>query len=138
MSSPRERQPDDGSEWHEPPHLGGAGEADGTEDPPNFVDRRKQPRESDHSADRLGWEPPGWDLPTATPDQRPDAVPSELPPEGTPTPAAERPRGSLFGSRSRARDPEMVRAFSYEGDRLGAQSWALQHGWTVADGSGAE
>jgi hypothetical protein len=32
----------------------------------------------------------------------------------------------------------MERAFTYEGDQLGAQSWALQHGWTVTDGSGPE
>ena len=40
----------------------------------------------------------------------------------------------MFGSR-RPRDPEMERAFAYEGDHLGAQSWALQHGWTISDGS---
>jgi hypothetical protein len=141
MSSPRDRQPDDGSDWHEPPHLGGGDESDGTADAPNFVDRRKQPRESDHSADRLGWQPPGWDLPAATPDRdgRPAADPSSWPPaEAGPTTAPERPRGGLFGSRARPRDPEMERAFTYEGDQLGAQSWALQHGWTVSDGSGPE
>ncbi|WP_324275144.1 hypothetical protein [Blastococcus brunescens] len=49
----------------------------------------------------------------------------------------QRPRGGLFGSR-RSRDPEIERAFSYEGDQLGAQGWALQHGWTVSDGSGPD
>jgi hypothetical protein len=124
MSSPR----DDGSDWHEPPHLGDGGAADEPEEAPNFVDRRKQPRESDHSADRLGWQPPGWDLPAATPDR----------PEAAPTAAPERPRGGLFGGRSRPRDPEMQRAFTDEGDPFGVQSWALHQGWTVSDGSGAE
>ena len=136
MSSPR----DDGSDWHEPPHLGGGNDAEGaSEDAPNFVDRRKTPRESDHSADGLGWQPPGWDLPSATPerDERAAADPSSWPaPDAGPTTAPQRPR--LFGSRSRARDPEMERAFTYEGDPFGAQSWALQHGWTVSDGSSAE
>jgi hypothetical protein len=136
MSSPR----DDGSDWQEPPHLGGGSGSDETEDAPNFVDRRKQPRESDHSQDRLGWQPPGWDLPAATPERDERAVePSSWPPAGaTPTTATERPRGGLFGNRSRSRDPEMERAFTYEGDPFGAQAWALQHGWTVSDGSAAE
>jgi hypothetical protein len=30
----------------------------------------------------------------------------------------------------------MERAFTSETDPLGAQGWALQHGWTVSDGSG--
>jgi hypothetical protein len=28
----------------------------------------------------------------------------------------------------------MERAFTYAGDPLGAQGWALQHGWTISDG----
>ena len=36
--------------------------------------------------------------------------------------------------RGRQRDPEMARAFTYGGDLVGAQHWALQHGWTVSDG----
>jgi hypothetical protein len=149
MSSPHDRDPDDGSDWREPPHLGGGAGGDetgGSEpggggtggDEPNFADRRKTSRDSDHTADRLGWRPPGWDLPAATPDRdQPSAVdPSWSPPEAAPTPAPERPGGGLFGSRSR--DPEMVRAFTYEGDEFGAQAWALQHGWTVSDGSGPE
>jgi hypothetical protein len=32
----------------------------------------------------------------------------------------------------------MARAFTYEGDPFGAQAWALQHGWTISDGSGPE
>jgi hypothetical protein len=160
MSSPRDRDPDDafegrrddGSDWQEPSHLAG-GEPDADE--PNIVDRRKQPRDSDHTSDRETWRPPGWDLPTASPDRdRPPAVdpswtppaspspasppPASPPPASPPPPDPERSRGGLFGSRQRARDPEMERAFTYEGDQLGAQSWALQHGWTVTDGSGPE
>src|SRR3712207_9572420 len=43
---------------------------------------------------------------------------------------------SLFGPRTR--DPEMARAFTDTGDPYGVQGWALQHGWTVSDGSGPE
>jgi hypothetical protein len=149
MSSPRDPDPDgafegrrdDGSDWQEPSHL--AGEQDGVE--PNIADRRKQPRDSDHTSDRETWRPPGWDLPTASPhrDRSPEADPSWTPPASPPPGSPpgsvpERPRGGLFGSRQTARDPEMERAFTYEGDQLGAQSWALQHGWTVTDGSGPE
>ena len=47
MSSPRDRDgADDGSDWQEPPHLSGD-EPSGGEDPDrNFVDRRKQPRDT--------------------------------------------------------------------------------------------
>ena len=59
-------------------------------------------------------------------------------PQAPPATAAPQRGGGLFGGRQRQRDPEMERAFSYEGDQLGAQSWALQQGWTVSDGSGPE
>ena len=159
MSTPRDRDGFDDDEagraWQEPAHLGDDQPAD--EDPapdaprdePNFADRRAQPRDSDHTAEGATWQPAGWDLPAATPDRarQPDVDPSWAPPSPPPAgpppaafpPAAgpERPRG-LFGGRQRARDPEMTRAFTYEGDPLGAQGWALQHGWTVSDGSGPE
>ena len=32
----------------------------------------------------------------------------------------------------------MEQVFTYEGDLVGAQGWALQHGWTISDGSGPE
>jgi hypothetical protein len=118
MTSPRDGEPDDGSQWREPSHLGEEPAEEPAEDRPNFADRRRTPRESDHSADRLGWQPPGWDLPDATPER------------------GSHPRGTLFGSRSA--DPEMTRAFTDTGDPFGAQAWALQQGWTVTDGSGAE
>jgi hypothetical protein len=151
MSSPRdpdgafEGRRDDGSDWQEPSHLGG--EQDGVEPDvePNIADRRKRPRDSDHTSDRETWQPPGWDLPTASPDRDRSAEldpswmpPASPPPGSSPSSVPERPRGGLFGSRQTARDPEMERAFTYEGDKLGAQSWALQHGWTVTDGSGPE
>jgi hypothetical protein len=141
MSTPRDRNgfddDDTGRGWQEPAHLGGD---EPVADEPNIGDRRKRPRDSDHSSDPETWRPPGWDLPPASRDrdQPPSVEPSWTPPATPPTAAPERPRGGLFGSRQRARDPEMERAFTYEGDQLGAQSWALQHGWTVTDGSGPE
>jgi len=136
MSSPRDRDgADDGSDWQEPAHLSG--------DEPNIADRRKTPRDSDHTGDRETWQPPGWDLPAASDrDRQPDMDrdmdrdrdPSWAPPAAQ-APAERAP--GLFGRR-RPRDAEMDRAFTPETDPLGAQGWALQHGWTVSDGSGPE
>lgn len=144
MSTPRDRDGFDDDEagraWQEPAHLSGDDAAD---DQPNFADRRKQPRDGDHTAEGAGWQPPGWDLPPATPDRGPAVDPAWEPPvpqtpQAPPATAAPERGGGLFGGRQRQRDPEMERAFTYEGDQLGAQSWALQHGWTVSDGSGPE
>ncbi|TFV62220.1 UNVERIFIED_ORG: hypothetical protein E4P37_17610 [Bacillus sp. AZ43] len=133
MTSPRDRDPDDGSEWREPSHLGGD---DATApDEPNFADRRRTPRE-EPSTGGADWQPPGWDLPAHTPERPAGVDPTWAPPPAPPAP--ERTGGGLFGSRRRQRDPEMERAFTYEGDPYGAQAWALQHGWTVSDGSSAE
>ncbi|MCW2700095.1 MAG: uncharacterized protein JWQ45_1630 [Blastococcus sp.] len=159
MSTPRDPdgfgdRPGDGSEWREPSHLGGAGPdsgpeaggpeaggpASGPEDggqggEPNFADRRHRPRD-DVPVDRDAWQPPGWDLPAATSgagaDQSADA------PRPPATAAPEQPRASPFGGRPRSRDPETARVFTYEGDLVGAQGWAVQHGWTVSDGSAPE
>ncbi|MGY2127835.1 hypothetical protein [Blastococcus sp. SYSU DS0617] len=153
MSTPRDRDgfdDDTGRAWQEPAHLGGdepAGEPPAQEgppeDPPNFVDRRKQPRDSDHSVDPEAWRPAGWDLPPAEP-ERPAATPgpSGVDPSWAPpgAPAGEAPvpeRRGLFGGR-RQRDPEMQRAFTYQGDVVGAQGWALQRGWTISDGTAPE
>jgi hypothetical protein len=115
MSSPRHREPDEGfdpaaegSGWREPEHLGG-----GTPSPDEPVDPTR------------GWEPPGWNLPPATPDRT------------RPEPAAEQEwaGGPRFGDGPRAADP-MDRAFRPETDLVGAQDWALQHGWTISDGEG--
>jgi hypothetical protein len=131
MSSPRDRDgSEDGGEWQEPSHLSG--------DEPNFADRRKTPRDDDPTAGRASWQPPGWDLPAATPQRD---VPAGVDPSWTPpaTPAPQEPaRRGLFGGPRRAADPEMERAFLPETDPAGAQGWALQHGWTVSDGSGPE
>jgi hypothetical protein len=142
MSTPRDHDGFDdeaGRAWQEPAHLGGDEPA---ADEPNIADRRKRPRDGDSASDRDTWQPPGWDLPAASPerDRRPDVDPAWVPPQAPPGPPAapEGARGGLFGSRQRARDPEMERAFTYEGDQLGAQSWALEHGWTISDGSGPE
>ena len=140
MSTPRDPDGFDdeaGRSWQEPAHLGGDEPA---ADEPNIADRRKRPRDDDPASGRDTWQPPGWDLPATSPDRpQPPAVdPSWTPPVPPATAAPERLRGGLFGSRQRARDPEMERAFTYEGDQLGAQSWALQQGWTVSDGSGPE
>jgi hypothetical protein len=146
MSTPRDRDGFDddeaGRSWQEPAHLGGEEPVadEPVADGPNIADRRKQPRDEESSADRASWQPAGWDLPAVSPDRgQPPAVdPSRAPPASPSAPAPERTGGGLFGSRQRARDPETERAFTYEGDSLGAQSWALQHGWTVSDGSGPE
>jgi hypothetical protein len=126
MSTPRDRDgfddDDTGRAWQEPAHLGGD-DAD-----------RPQPPATGPAAGGSSWEPPGWNLPAASTDRD---QPAPADPSAPPPVAPERPRGGLFGSR-RPRDPEMERAFTYEGDQLGAQSWALQHGWTISDGSGPE
>ena len=143
MSSPRDRDAaDDGSEWQEPSHLSGNEPAPGEPvDEPNFADRRRTPRDDTSGP---GWQPAGWDLPAASPDRdrQPDGAQDvdpawapPTPPPSTPVPAGPRPGGFGLG---RPRDPELARAFTPETDPLGAQAWALHHGWTVSDGSAPE
>jgi hypothetical protein len=114
--------------------------ADGPVDEANFADRRRHSRDEStagSSPAQGGWQPAGWDLPAATPDRPGGAAPSwGAPPPPAPEQAPAR-RG-LFGGPRRARDPEMERAFTDEGDVVGAQGWALQQGWTISDGSGPE
>jgi len=118
MSTPRERpgegpddRDDEGAGWHEPAHLGQGGSSD---------------------ADRPGeggaaWEPPGWSLP-----------PAESRPVGSPSPSGvAAPGGGFFGRRRRP-PSELEQVFAYEGDHLGVQAWAIQHGWTLSDGNGPE
>jgi hypothetical protein len=151
MSTPRDRDSDEfdetGRGWQEPAHLGGDEPAqDGPpEDEPNFADRRKQPRDSDHSSDPATWQPAGWDLPAAEP-ERPAREPAQessgvdpawAPPGAPPQEAPVPERRGLFGGR-RQRDPEMDRAFTYQGDVVGAQGWAMQRGWTISDGTTPE
>ncbi len=157
MSTPRDREgndfDDDGRGWQEPAHLGGDQPVpdqpvpdEPVADEPNIADRRSRPRDSDHSVDPEAWRPPGWDLPPARPDRParggqpsgpsgvdPSWAPPGAPPQEAPTPE----RRGLFGGR-RQRDPEMERAFTYQGDVAGAQAWALQRGWTISDGTAPE
>ncbi|HEV7211538.1 MAG TPA: hypothetical protein VGN47_07465 [Blastococcus sp.] len=118
MSSPRDGA-GDGSDWQEPAHLS-RDEPSGDE--PNFADRRKQPRDDDPSTAGPAWQPAGWDLPPA---EQPPVV---QPPVG-------RPPG--FGGPPRPRGA-VAEVFAYEGDLVGAQGWALQHGWSITDGTGPE
>ena len=156
MSSPRDRDgADDGGEWQEPPHLSGDEKDGSAEDRPNFADRRLRPRDGDQVSDGGTWQPPGWDLPPATPDRNPDAEPSWPPPPApgppetpvapastpstasVPPPVQEPVRGGFFGPRRRS-PGEVEQVFRYEGDVVGAQGWALQHGWTISDGEAPE
>jgi hypothetical protein len=151
MSTPRDRDGFDddeiGRSWQEPAHLGGD-DAKPDErlpdeplpDEPNFADRRKQPRDSDHSVDPETWRPAGWDLPPAEPERPAPGVDPSWAPPGAGAPPQEAPvpeRRGLFGGRRR-QDPEMERAFTYQGDVVGAQGWALQRGWTLSDGTTPE
>jgi hypothetical protein len=135
MSTPRDReQPDEGEgTWREPAHLGGDDEAAKGAPDPAADATPADPTPADPTP--AAWQPPGWDLPPAD-DQRRAPDPGWAPPTAA-EPAPDPARRSLFGS-PRARDPEMARAFTDEGDPLGAQGWALQHGWTISDGSGPE
>ncbi|MGY1753954.1 hypothetical protein [Blastococcus sp. SYSU D01042] len=151
MSTPQGRDGDDdgtGRGWQEPAHLG---EDQPAPDEPNIADRRSRPRDSDHTSDPETWRPAGWDLPAAEPDRPapdrpgPDPArggsgvdPSWAPPQPAPAQAPPVPeRRGLFGGRRR-QDPEMERAFTYRGDVVGAQGWALQRGWTISDGTAPE
>ena len=126
MTSDRDRS-DEGAGWHEPSHLGGDGSGDG-------ADQR--------------WEPPGWSLPPAE---------RQVPPgQAAPRPADPRPAdpavdGQVPDEPGYGDDPRAVagpdwpgrdrrgafqQVFSYQGDLVGAQGWAFQHGWTISDGEG--
>jgi hypothetical protein len=119
---PFDERGESGSGWQEPAHLGEGAQPE-------------QPR---------GWEPPGWSLPPAEgrtgedvpggPAERP--VPAEQRPPAGPQAPPEQP-GGLWG-RGRRAPGEVEKVFQYEGDVVGAQHWALDHGWTVSDGTGPE
>ena len=119
MSTPRDRErgegfdpSGEGSGWREPEHLGSGEPTDGAAEP-------APPAEP--------WQPAGWDLPPAVPDRTSPA----------PDAGQEWTGGPRFGEGPRAPDP-MERAFRSETDLIGAQGWALQHGWTISDGEGPE
>ncbi|MCA0147060.1 hypothetical protein [Blastococcus sp. LR1] len=149
MTSPRDPEdrdgfggPDDGSDWREPPHLGSGGTPDDDVDKPNFADRRRTPRDESDSLSSASWQPPGWDLPAAEP-RRPVPPPSDAPvplqkpppqepPLPGPPPEAVASPERRTGSRARGAADQV---FAYQGDLVGSQGWALQHGWTVTDGT---
>ncbi|TFV62119.1 hypothetical protein E4P41_08325 [Geodermatophilus sp. DF01-2] len=162
MSSPRdpdgfEQRPDEGSGWREPGHLGGDG---GAERPHGEPARDAQTPADQPPADRpdegggsTAWQPPGWDLPPASPD-RPVQGPAaqypapqyppvqgpaaQYPPAGPQTAGGPPVRGGLFGGRRPRRPSELERVFAYRGDAVGAQGWAVQQGWAVSDGTAPE
>jgi hypothetical protein len=125
MSTPRDRDhPDEGFDpsaaegagWREPAHLGG-------DEPVRDEDRvPDQP-----PAGSTSWEPPGWNLPPAVPERTPGRP--DVDPEWTGDPRS--------GQGPRTPTP-MERAFRSETDLVGAQGWALQHGWSISDGDGPE
>ena len=65
------------------------------------------------------WEPEGWSLPPADPHRPQPAGPAGPPPTWTPPPVDQLP-----GELPSPQDP------------FGLRSWALEHGWTVSDGTG--
>jgi hypothetical protein len=136
MSTPRDRdgfddRSDDSNGWQEPAHLSGEG-ADRPAD-------RPEDRTPDDRAPDAAWQPPGWDLPPSS-SGRPDQPTPPAPGAGDPGPPPEgRSAGGLFGGARRPRTPGAYeQVFRYEGDMVGAQGWAMQHGWTISDGSGPE
>jgi hypothetical protein len=144
MTGPGDRdERDPGSGWQEPAHLGrddtpGDGQGDDADDRPNFADRRRTPREEGSP-----WTPPGWDLPPA---ERPDPVvpvdpgPRDAGHEPAPEPAAADPVPEPAPQQPVARRPRGAaeEVFAYQGDLVGVQGWALQHGWTISDGTAPE
>ncbi|MGY1807587.1 hypothetical protein ACI8AF_09470 [Blastococcus sp. SYSU D00669] len=124
---------DEGAGWQEPAHLGGAG----GDQPP--ADRG--PSRPDEPA---AWEPPGWSLPPAQRDEhQPNTVeqpPADQPPLHQPPvgPPAGEPRRGLFGGPRRRTSGAAEQVFAYQGDLVGAQTWAVQHGWAVSDGTGPQ
>jgi hypothetical protein len=127
MSSPRDRdgdgfadRPDEGGGWREPEHLGGTPQPppEGPAEPPREEPPRPYP----------GWQPAGWDLPPADRSASPQPRTGEAPPA----------RGGLFGPRRPRTPGEVEKVFAYQGDPVGAQGWALQHGWEISDGTGPE
>jgi hypothetical protein len=124
MSSPKDRdgfdeRGDEGSGWREPAHLGDDAERTSSAE-----------RSEDGGADSR-WQPPGWDMPPA---ERPV---EPAPPVDGPGQPVSGPTGAPWGG-SQRRLSEAQRLFQYQGDAVGTQGWAVQHGWTVSDGTGPE
>jgi hypothetical protein len=100
------------------------------------------PRDRDPSGDAFGDRPDdgnGWQEPAhlGGDENRASGPPDPAAPQQQP----ERTAGGVFGPRQprQPRTPGVVEeVFGYTGDLVGAQGWALQHGWTISDGSGPE
>jgi hypothetical protein len=116
----------DGSGWQEPSHLGGG---DPSDERPNIADRRRHPRDDD-----APWRPPGWDLPPVERERPPSVPPVPPPVEEAGTQQPPPPEGGSW-NRGPRRPGEVDQVFGYQGDLVGAQGWAVQHGWTVSDGT---
>jgi hypothetical protein len=121
VSSPRDRRDDPdgpdgpggpgtgGSGWREPAHLGDGAPGDDA------------PRDS----------APGGGTPYEGPAPHPAPWEPPAPPSA--------PRGGGPSGPRRPRTPGAVeQVFRYQGDTVGVQGWALQHGWTISDGSAPE
>jgi hypothetical protein len=108
MSGPRDREPGEG--------FDPAGEGSGWREPEHLGGGgTSDPAPAEPARPAPSWQPEGWDLPPAAP-------PREA---GGPI-----LRGGRLG---RPRHP-WDEVFEYEGDHVGAQDWAVQHGWTLSDG----
>ncbi|MGY1653435.1 hypothetical protein [Geodermatophilus sp. SYSU D01119] len=86
---------------------------------------------------------PRWQEPAHLGDERrEEAHPGdgETAPDGDRRdPAAGGPVVSWSPAAPRQRTPGVVeQVFAYRGDTVGAQGWALQHGWTISDGTAPE
>ncbi|MGY1744635.1 hypothetical protein [Blastococcus sp. SYSU D00695] len=159
MSGPQDRDrfdERDGSGWQEPAHLGGDPQGgaprDGTphdgpapggtgDTPPGGTDRPA----TDRPAADPGWRPPGWDLPPAAPAPARQDGGYEPWSDGAAGQAQQQQQqqqqqpargGGLFGPRGPRQPGEVEKVFAYQGDTVGAQGWALQHGWEISDGTG--
>ena len=92
-----------------------------------------------------GWTGPddgrGWHEPEHLGQGSADA-PSPAGPAGRDAPVeawpAEDPRGQVRRGGVPRPPGEFAQVFRYQGDQVGAQGWALQHGWTTSDGSGPQ
>lgn len=95
------------------------------------------PRDRDEFDDRRD-DVPGWHEPAHLGGEDSDA-PSPSGPMGAPGQPGSPPRRRSLGSGARWRlRGDVARVFADEGDLLGAQGWALSHGWSVSDGTGPE
>ncbi|PRY38588.1 hypothetical protein LY71_12260 [Geodermatophilus tzadiensis] len=124
MSSPHDR--DDAP--HDDPHADRRDDrpGDGGSEPVHLGKGDRAPAPGDGGSGAGAWQPPGWDLPPAEPQRRPE----EQPPAAT---------GPVVAWGGRPRTPSLAeQVFQYRGDTVGAQGWALQHGWTVTDGTAPE